>query len=165
MTHDKRGVRMTNSQFELIQWPELALREQFIQDALEEPTSSVDTWIRLLGKPSQFIGHKIWTVNDCKRHMIEFDAYVKAEEESREESPTTPEVDDKSTNSDLSKDIEAARILWHDAVSQKRSVILVSKTWTAEECARLRLNHQNLEKQWSDYVNGLRVRLHNLRGY
>lgn len=163
------------------QWPNPTLREQFYKDVAEQGTTiEIDTikqWVWLIGKPSQFLGYKVWTVAQCVDHFQQL-----GEWQAREESgpalepalPRAPLTEEQQAAKDVfdaaakvQRELKNAAIAkasedWHKAVEERRVAVKTSRDWTKAECDRLKAAHVTLEKRWVEYSESKRAALKSL---
>ena len=153
-------------------WPSPLAAQAFLNECeigwgTEDGRAEITRWVEVLGKPSQFLGHKLWTVEDLREHFTKLSEYEKAEEAAKvEDEPSTEKGRPRSPDKvERQNAVRLASATWHDAVEQRRHAVLASKEAMAEQIRTIREAHDKFVKDWDAYVDHTRENLRVLRGY
>jgi len=173
-------------QLQHVQWPDPSLKGLFLRDIAEHcqhvDVETIKKWVWLIGKPSQFLEHKVWTVADCIAHYIKLDSYLAEEESSKTADKKDPVVTPPVTREEATaqsivetaakeeRAAHAAKVAqasedWHKAVGERMVAIKNSHDWTRDEIARLKAAHVTLTRRWTEHTDHKREALKTLRGY
>lgn len=143
-----------------VEWPEPAFAGMFLQDCdhmwgTEAGRAEVLKWIDVLGKPSQFVEGRLWTVTQLREHFAAWDKWV-AEEEAKttvSEVKTVRQTDRHLIDAGSREHSKR----WHEAVEQRRIALAASKDLMTREIVTARTRHRELELEWDRYVAGVKA--------
>lgn len=142
-----------------INWPRPELAGLFLQDVdhmwgTEAGRAEVERWLKVLGKPSQFVEGQLWTASQMREHWQKWDEWHVEEEKAKK--PLLHSSDRAVSRSNRTDNKKAVSTAWHKAVADKREAMRLSLELMHKEIATARQRHTQLAHDWDEYIAAVR---------
>lgn len=135
-----------------VPWEDEAQRAEFLVRAEEYDLTTVERYLSVMNKPSQFVG-RVSTFEEAQKHWEDWDRYVA---EHAEENPSADD-DPKPRGRPSAKKrdrlaIERAQEEWHKAVAGRKQAKLDTTAWQQREIAAIKARAIALMDDWDNFV-------------
>lgn len=154
-----------------VQWINEETCSEFIEQLEQVCRDDIELafkYASVLGRPSQFVDGKIWSVANAKTHWDAFDEYGRVEKQREEDAAANPKKLGRPKTEDplfIETIVGVKKAAWRQAIVDRDTNVAAYETWHRAEMERLRASKLAYDESWNVHVRNANLAYKTARGY